>query len=141
VGEDCRDSLDDDRISRIGICLLSNRMVTRNIGRRQRGLDMNDSIDKLSELVKPAVESAIAGYTAWFVINSICWLAFGLMCALTAIFMWRARKQFDDCVPAFVVIVVLIFTASLSVAFNLPTLLEPRAYAVHQLLKDASGSN
>lgn len=98
---------------------------------------MEKQIDNLTQLGTDAVQSAISHYSQYFVLWSICWLAFGAVCAVVAVKVWKRREDWDDEVVGYLAVILLSLIALLTVPFNVPTLLQPRAYAIHQLIKDA----
>lgn len=95
---------------------------------------MEQQLEKLTQLGTAAVQDSITQYTHWFVIQSICWLAFGVVLAIAAIKVWCIRKDWDFAESAAAVLIII---SILTIPCNLPTLLHPRAYAIHQLIKDA----
>lgn len=95
---------------------------------------MEQQLEKLTQLGTDAVQAAITQYTHWFVISSLCWLAFGAVCAIAAVKVWRKREDWEFAEMAALILVII---AVLTVPCNVPTLLQPRAYAIHQLIKDA----
>lgn len=106
---------------------------------------MEQQLEKLTQLGTDAVQAAITQYTQWFVVSSLCWLAFGAACAIAAETIWRKRNVWikkDEYSPLDfpfleVAAILLGSLAILTVPLNIPTLLQPRAYAIHQLITDA----
>lgn len=106
---------------------------------------METHIDKLTQLGTEAVQSAISHYTHWFVVSAICWLVLGLVCAILSIVLWRKRTEWQEREKsdsfmeyAGEAAVFLMVIAVITLPMNIPTLLQPRAYAIHQLITDAS---
>lgn len=97
---------------------------------------METQLDKLTQIGTEAVQSAITNYTHWFVASSLCWLAFGVVCAVSAITIWRKRDTYANDEAARLIALVLVIISVLTIPCNLPTLLNPRAYAIHQLIID-----
>lgn len=103
---------------------------------------MEQQLEKLTQLGTDAVQAAITQYTHWFVVSSLCWLAFGAVCAIAAVTCWQKRNVWleyeDGDFPYLGVAAILLGSfAILTVPINVPTLLQPRAYAIHQLITDA----
>lgn len=96
---------------------------------------MNQNIDKLTQLGTDAVQSAVASYTAYFITSSICWLLIGVACIIAAFYFY---KKFQDEEFALPICGLLVLVGILTIPINLPTLLHPRAYAIHQLITDAA---
>lgn len=95
---------------------------------------MERQLEKLTQLGTEAVQAAITEYTHWFLISSLCWLAFGVVCAIAAVKVWRKREDWEFANMAALILVII---AVLTVPFNVPTLVQPRACAIHQLIKDS----
>lgn len=101
---------------------------------------MEQQLEKLTQLGTDAVQAAITQYTQWYVVSSLCWLAFGTVCAIAAATCWQKRKVWlqEEDFPVLVAAAILLGSlAILTVPLNVPTLLQPRAYAIHQLITDA----
>lgn len=103
---------------------------------------MEQQLEKLTQLGTDAVQAAITQYTQWFVASSLCWLALGAVCAIAAVTLWLKRKVWfkseNEDFPVLEVAAILLGSlAILTVPLNVPTLLQPRAYAIHQLITDA----
>jgi hypothetical protein len=56
------------------------------------------------------------------------------VCAVAAVKVWLKREDWEF---AAIVAIILVIIAVLTVPFNVPTLMQPRAYAIHQLIKVA----
>lgn len=97
---------------------------------------MNEQIGILTQLGTEAVQVAIAEYAQWFVVSSLCWIGFGAACAVIAVLVWKKRGDLEY---ADAIALVLAIVALLTIPCNLPTLMQPRAYAIHQLIKDGRG--
>lgn len=102
---------------------------------------MEQQLDKLTQLGTDATQHAISNYTQYFVIHSLCWIAFGAACAVAAWQIWRRRTKwvgdYDMEPVGWITVGLLTVIAMLTIPFNVPTLLQPRAYAIHQLIEDA----
>lgn len=105
---------------------------------------MEQQLEKLTQLGTEAVQAAITQYTQWFVVSSLCWLTFGAVSAIAAVTFWRKRNvwlkkdEYSSDVPILEIAAVILGSfAILTVPLNVPTLLQPRAYAIHQLITDA----
>jgi hypothetical protein len=102
---------------------------------------MNEEINMLTNLSTEAVKVAVEEYTNWYLVHSISWTVFGIGCLFFSKFLWK--KAWDDDrdfqnMSGFVAI-LLVIIGVVAIPVNLPTLLNPKAYAIHQLLKDARG--
>lgn len=96
----------------------------------------DEQIEKLTQLGTKAVESAIESYTGYFIAWSWAWLVFGILCAAGAVILYKKRKE--PWMEFYVLGVFMLVLISLAtIPFNIPRLLHPRAYAIHQLLQDA----
>lgn len=103
---------------------------------------MEKQIETLTELGTEAVQAAIANYTHWFVVSSLCWLAMGAVFAVAAVWLWRNREPLAEKMDLpesiiYLVIGILVFLSLLTIPCNVPDLLAPRAIAIHQLIRDA----
>ena len=96
---------------------------------------MEKQIEKLTDLGTSAVQNAIAEYTQWLIVSSLCWLGFGLLCLVAAMTIWKYREGLEE--SSRVGAVILTAIAIIIVPLWLPTLISPRAYAIHQLVEDA----
>ncbi len=102
---------------------------------------LEKQIDNLTDLGTDAVQQTIAEYTSFFIVSSACWAVFGLCVVIAAIVTLVNKKliarYFDgeECVVSFgsVMFIVLGIVMILN---QIATLTNPRAYAIHQLLKD-----
>lgn len=91
---------------------------------------MTPELQLLAELGTKATQEAILEYTNWCVISASIWMIVGVGLACVAIHL---RK--------YVASLAIALVAMLFIACNLPTLISPRAYAIHQLLKDVRGGS
>lgn len=101
---------------------------------------MEKEIQQLTQLGEAAVQSAISEYAVWFTVSAICWLLFGVACFVAVAVIWRCRKWIVEKYlvgPAVIIGVLLILIGTLTIPINVPTLTNPRAYAIHQLITDA----
>ena len=94
---------------------------------------MQTQIEKLTDLGSQAVQSAIAEYTNYLFISSICWIGLGLVLFGLAASVWKRREKFEDGI-GHMIAVVLVMMAILTVASNVPTLLSPKAKAIYDLI-------
>jgi hypothetical protein len=104
---------------------------------------METQIENLIDLGSAAAQIAIAEYTRWFFVKSLAWIGVGIACVIAAILVWKNREKWDDCgLMSFLedlkcfIFPALIVCAALTIPLNLPTLLNPKAYAIHQLITD-----
>jgi len=101
---------------------------------------MEKEMQLLNSIMTPAIQGAIAEYTKWHVISAAGWLIFGALCIAGAWQVWKRREQFEESAPAAVCIaIILIVVGVATLPVNLPNLISPRAYAMHQLIKDVRG--
>jgi len=98
---------------------------------------MEAQIDKLASLGTAAVQLAIEEYTKYFVVESIVWILFGVVCLGLAAWVIKKRDEINEFAPVAAVVLVAILAGSLAIAANVPVLFNPRAYAIHQLIRDA----
>jgi hypothetical protein len=97
---------------------------------------MEQQIDKLTQLGTSAVQDAVVNYTHWFFTSATCWLLFGLLCLVGAWKAWKERDTFEE--YSVLAAIILLIVGALTVPLNVPTLLNPRAYAIHQLVTDST---
>lgn len=101
---------------------------------------MEQQLDKLTQLGSEAVQVAVTHYTHWYVIYALCWLTLGLLCIVAGVKCWLSREHLNReyyLCDARLMAIGLLAIAALIAVFNLPTLLEPRAIAIHRLINDA----
>lgn len=98
---------------------------------------MEKEIMMLNEILSPAVAGAIAEYTNWYIVSSITAIVGGLLAIAAGVYCFRKREEWEAiAVIASVILIIL----GLSLVFaNIPDLANPKAKAIHQLLKDARG--
>ena len=103
---------------------------------------MEQQLEKLTNLGTAAVQDAIQQYTQWFIASAITWLTLTALGFFLAVVIWRSRKRLEDApeeiaVLAMMAVVILPLIFALTLAIQIPTLLNPRAYAIRQLIMDA----
>lgn len=83
-------------------------------------------------------EGAVRDYTTWFTISATLWLAFGIWLSLWGIRAARRQSPRTDAYSGFPAIWIYIVGVGLIfIICNVPTILKPRAWAIHQVLKDS----
>lgn len=104
---------------------------------------MNPEFELLTNLGSAAVQTTIEEYTRYYLINAIAWfLAFSTLTIGAAKVLKYVLKKDEDSEEIFVAILLLI---GLTIIFflvavsNIPDMANPKATAIHQLLKDARG--
>ena len=105
--------------------------------------NIGPKIQTLTELGSSAIQATIKEYSNWYFISSIVWIGFGIVLAVVAILLWKNRNKLTDrdlAPVAYIGSPVLLFCALLTLPVNVPTLLNPTAYATHQLIEDIRGN-
>lgn len=86
-------------------------------------------------------ENAVRDYTVWYLINAVGWIGFGVW--LTWVALRAARRhdpraeQYSATFPMRPIYYLVAGIGLIFVFCNVPTLLKPRAYAIHGVLKDS----
>jgi hypothetical protein len=117
------------------------RRGQRFFNNEKTGGKMEVQIDKLTVLGTEAVQAAIAEYTKYFLVSSIVWIVFGVLCAYTAALLGKRGLKMEDYhdgkMPVLAAATLLLIVGCACIPMNLPTLFSPKAYAIHQLISDA----
>ena len=105
---------------------------------------LEKEIQLLKEISTPAVQEAIASYSSWFFAASLGWIICGIILIYGGyrfIKPWQKAEDKTDPGPAFgmVGIGIAIFVGAMMIFSNVPDLLNTKAMAIHQLLKDIRG--
>lgn len=104
---------------------------------------MNPEFELLTNLGSAAVQTAIEEYTRFYLVSSTAWL---LAFASLAIGAAKILKKFlktemysDEVFVGIVISSILAIAFFLAAVSNIPGVTNPKAVAIHQLLKDARG--
>lgn len=111
-----------------------------------------EKINELMNALNSASGAAIEHYTNWYFIQAIVLILFGFFLCLSCIVlakhahrMWKADKKrlgnfFSDQTTLFICLAIATGTVGiLFIVFNIATLIEPTAYAIHELIEDIRG--
>lgn len=98
---------------------------------------MEKELQTLNNMMTPAIQGAIAEYTTWHIVSALGWLLAGIFAILGAWQLWKRREEWEE--PAVCGAIVLLIAGMLTFPWNLPNLVSPKAYAIHQLIKDIRG--
>lgn len=105
-------------------------------------MEAEQIIKSLNDIASPAVQEIVRQYSRWFFVSSLGWILAGIGSLVIAGKIWN--KNFDDydsnlLIPVRVICVSAIIISVLVIFANLPTILCPTAYSIHQLLEDVRG--
>ena len=106
-------------------------------------MEIPELIEKLADKLGTTSSLIVSEYTGWFIANSLVSIAFGVALAVFA-FMWKPKERRDDDAISigikYVFKVILMIVGCVFVANHVPNLAQPKAKAIHQLLRDIRGS-
>jgi len=100
---------------------------------------MEESIKYLGELGSEGVQQALEAYTGWFRVYAAGLICLGITIVTGGVKLVKATTgELDGWneIWRYVVFGVLAFIGALFIVFNLPTLVSPDGYAIHQLITD-----
>ena len=66
------------------------------------------------------------------------WVAVGFTIALGGL-IWKANEEWDFPLPPKIIKWIVVFIGILFIAANFPDVFNPKAMAIHQLIKDVRG--
>ena len=93
---------------------------------------MEDTTELLIELIKNGSSESLIHYTAWHFKSALVWVMLGLAAAFCGAFGFKSAEDWEFkllwVIPVFFGLVIL--------AINIPTVFEPEAYSIHQLIRD-----
>ena len=97
---------------------------------------MENQVDKLTQLGTVAVQMAIENYTSWFFIQGICGVVLAILLITGAVVVFVRRNKWEDNIGPYIISACMAIISALLLVSFIPTLMHPRAEAIHQLLKD-----
>lgn len=99
---------------------------------------MNET--NLLAIVQQTATQTVADYTHWHLVNAFVWFSIGWLILALCLLSWKIFKTtIQDSENAFewnIIIALIALIALLLIGDNVVNLIEPRAYAIHQLISD-----
>lgn len=103
-----------------------------------------EEIKILTQLGTEASQAAIAEYTRYFITNSIVWIVALLIASFLLWLLWKKWANLKDEPEVSIALGIVLGIFSLccffGIADSVSDLCNPRAMAIHQLLKDVRGN-
>ena len=98
---------------------------------------MENEISQIVQILGTATDATLTEYVKWMVTSSLVWISIGSLICLLGVFFLVAAFRWDDgeVVAVFSIIALVIGLAM--VGSNIADYFQPKAAAIHQLLKDA----
>lgn len=98
---------------------------------------MEEQIKELLQLSEKGIEATIISYAHWYFVYSVSWLVFSGLLFIGAFIGYKLRNLWNDAKPLiFVIMAILIFIGLIIIPAHLPTVINPHAYATHQVITD-----
>lgn len=97
-----------------------------------------ETINRIAEVLGSSGAAATAEYARWYVASAIFWVLFGMALIVSGL-LWKPSRDVLGPLPALLLKAFLIFAGALWVGCNIPDIANPKAIAIHQLIKDVRG--
>jgi glucose uptake protein GlcU len=109
---------------------------------------MNANVtDKIIAFLNSTGSATVKTYMRYQIVSAEMWLAFSALCLIAVIvcsvgaFYYLKKDESGRAFSFAFTGTLLVIVAGAMIAANLPTMLAPRAAAIHQLLTDIRGGN